>query len=148
MRAILVAGIMAVAGAAGAADFGVSSEAAQAKLRQTTPALEFARCKDQACLYLDRAAQVGAHLSLGGNGAVEEFAVFFSKENWAVAADYIRSMQSAFLVPPDQIVDVRRAAERVTDGNEDIVASKYVDCRSEASKAERTQFTIYCVRAR
>lgn len=148
MRAILVAGMMVAAGAAGAADFGIGAETARDRMSALKPSVEFIECKDGGCSFRSDQARIGVTLMAAENRAVDGFAVFFGESGWAIAADYIHAIQREFLVPAEQMVDVRRAAERVVEGNEDVVTSKYILCRSEAGKAGSKRFSIFCTRPR
>jgi hypothetical protein len=147
MRAILVAGMLVAAGAAGAQDFGVNLETAKERIAALKPAVKFIECKD-GCTFRNDREQITIFLSVASTGAIDQFGVIFGKAAWALAADYTTALQRDLLVPSDQVVDVRRSAERVASGNGDIVSSKYISCETDAGKIGATRFSLTCSRAR
>lgn len=148
MRTILVAGMMLAAGAAAAQDFGVNVETAKERISALKPTVTLSECKNGICSFYNDREQIMIFLGEGPSGAVERFGVMSSRSNWALAAEYVAKIQRDLLVPTDQLVDVRRAAERAADGNSDILFSKFLTCKTDVGKVGSTRFSLICTRAR
>lgn len=132
MRAILLVGMMMVAGTAWAADFGVDFESANTSLtKKIRPPLTLQTCSTELCFYRASDHEIDVALGLGHDKVVETFSIRFQKNNWAIAAAYGRSIQRELMVPERDIASLDSLARGAANGVTNDENTNSISCETD-----------------
>jgi hypothetical protein len=136
MRGLIAAGMMMVASAAGAQNFGLTVEAVTPAFKNLQPPLALVECNERRCVFQNEDKDLAAFMTFGDRKVVEGFYVLYRNSNWAQAAKTVADIQRILLVPEKNIAHVESLAEHGLNGVTNDVATPFISCSSKPSSED------------